>query len=238
MAVERYICLFSCSPISALILLVGRQEGHLACKKWEEDGGGGHCLVRMEWRPGGWLVCLPLLIFHKVQKFSSGTSSPRWYRKKGRKNGCGAENCKKLSTCVNHHHTCWNFLQLSACSLKNLWWFCRRFRWTTTTKSTALTPGVCKPCLVISTRAVAVCTSTSAFPAHISLPCLLTRVTTYFSLISLPTGGWHSPRFENLLRCDGFTAMSLMSSVFGTRCTHVHTQCLSLHAFSWFTGTK
>jgi len=27
---------------SALTLLVGRQEGHLACKKYGEDGGGGH----------------------------------------------------------------------------------------------------------------------------------------------------------------------------------------------------
>jgi len=27
------------------------------------DGGGGHWLVRMEWHPAGWLVCLPLLIF-------------------------------------------------------------------------------------------------------------------------------------------------------------------------------
>jgi len=27
------------------------------------DGGGGHCLVLMEWRPFGWSVCLPLLIF-------------------------------------------------------------------------------------------------------------------------------------------------------------------------------
>ena len=27
------------------------------------DGGGGHCLVRMEWRPARWLVCLPLLTF-------------------------------------------------------------------------------------------------------------------------------------------------------------------------------
>ena len=25
-------------------------------------GGGGHWLVRMEWRPAGWSVCLPLLI--------------------------------------------------------------------------------------------------------------------------------------------------------------------------------
>ena len=27
------------------------------------DCGGGHWLVRMEWRPAGWSVCLPLLIF-------------------------------------------------------------------------------------------------------------------------------------------------------------------------------
>jgi len=27
------------------------------------DDGGGHWLVQMEWRPAGWLVCLPLLIF-------------------------------------------------------------------------------------------------------------------------------------------------------------------------------
>jgi len=35
---------------SALTLLVGRQKGHLACKKWG-DNGGGHWLVQMEWRP-------------------------------------------------------------------------------------------------------------------------------------------------------------------------------------------
>ena len=35
---------------SALTLLVGQQERHPACKKWG-DGGGGHWLVRMEWRP-------------------------------------------------------------------------------------------------------------------------------------------------------------------------------------------
>ena len=52
----------------------------------------------MEWRPAGWSVCLPLLIspctikssvnlslHHKVQKFSSGTGSPGWSEKKGRK---------------------------------------------------------------------------------------------------------------------------------------------------------
>jgi len=30
--------------------------------KWGDDGGG-HWLVRMEWRPAGWSKCLPLLIF-------------------------------------------------------------------------------------------------------------------------------------------------------------------------------
>jgi len=32
------------------------------CKKMG-DGGGGHWLLRMEWHPAGWSVCLPLLIF-------------------------------------------------------------------------------------------------------------------------------------------------------------------------------
>jgi len=47
---------------SALTLLIGWQEGHPACKK-VGDGGGGRLLVWMEWRPAGWSVCLPLLIF-------------------------------------------------------------------------------------------------------------------------------------------------------------------------------
>ena len=32
---------------SALTLLVGRQEGHPACKKYGEDGGGGNWLIKM-----------------------------------------------------------------------------------------------------------------------------------------------------------------------------------------------
>jgi len=46
----------------ALTQLVEWQEGHPACKKMG-DGGGGHWLVQMEWRPAGPSVCLPLLIF-------------------------------------------------------------------------------------------------------------------------------------------------------------------------------
>jgi len=42
--------------------LVGRQEGHPACKKMG-DVEGGHWLVQMEWRPAGWSICLRLLIF-------------------------------------------------------------------------------------------------------------------------------------------------------------------------------
>jgi len=44
------------------VLLVGQQEGHPACKRWG-DGGGGHWLVRLEWCPAGLSVYLPLLIF-------------------------------------------------------------------------------------------------------------------------------------------------------------------------------
>jgi len=51
------------SAFSALMLLVGWQEGHPACKKYGDDGGGGHWLVWMEWRPARWSVCLPPLIF-------------------------------------------------------------------------------------------------------------------------------------------------------------------------------
>jgi len=35
------------------------------------DGGGRHWLVRMEWRPARWSVCLPLLIFPCTVKFRS-----------------------------------------------------------------------------------------------------------------------------------------------------------------------
>jgi len=67
-------------------LLVEWQEGHPACKKWGMVGGG-YWLVRMEWRPAGWSVSasVNLPLHHKVQKFSSGTGSPRWSGKKGHK---------------------------------------------------------------------------------------------------------------------------------------------------------
>jgi len=40
------------------------------------DGGGGHWLVRMEWRPARWSVCLPLLIFPRTMKSRSSLLAP------------------------------------------------------------------------------------------------------------------------------------------------------------------
>jgi len=60
--------------MSALTLLVGRQKGHPACKK-VGDGGGGHWLVRMEWRPVI-SVCLPPLIFPCTTKSRSSLLAP------------------------------------------------------------------------------------------------------------------------------------------------------------------
>jgi len=39
-------------------------------------GGGGHWLVRMEWRRAGWPVCLPLLIFPCTTKSRSSLLAP------------------------------------------------------------------------------------------------------------------------------------------------------------------
>jgi len=58
------------------MLLVGQQEGHPARKKYGGDGVGGHGLVRMEWRPAGWSVCLPLLIFPCVIKSRGSLLAP------------------------------------------------------------------------------------------------------------------------------------------------------------------
>ena len=77
-----------CVAFSALTLLVGPQEGHPACKSYGEDGGGGALVSPDGVLPGRMVnvsasVNFPL--HHKVQKFSSGTGSPGWSWKKGRK---------------------------------------------------------------------------------------------------------------------------------------------------------
>ena len=58
-----------------MMLLVGRQEGHRACKKYG-DGGGRHWLVQIEWRPARWSVCLRLLIFSCTIKSRSSLLAP------------------------------------------------------------------------------------------------------------------------------------------------------------------
>jgi len=65
---------------SALTPLVGWQEGHPGCKKY-----GGMVDGVAPSRMVGVSASVNLPLHHKVQKFYSGTGSPRWSRKKGRK---------------------------------------------------------------------------------------------------------------------------------------------------------
>jgi len=72
---------------SALTLMVWRQERHPACKKM--GGWWRWTLVSPDgMAPSqtiGVSVSVNLPLHHKVQKFSSGTGSPVWSRKNGRK---------------------------------------------------------------------------------------------------------------------------------------------------------
>ena len=69
---------------------LGDRKGIWPVKKW--DGGGGHWLVRMEWRPAGWSVCLPLLISLCTIKSRSSLLAPAHPGGPGKravKRGCG-----------------------------------------------------------------------------------------------------------------------------------------------------
>jgi len=72
---------------SALTLLVGQREGHPACKK--HGGCWRWALVSLDGVAPTWIFGVSAFVYlplhHKVQKFSSGTGSPGWSRKKGRK---------------------------------------------------------------------------------------------------------------------------------------------------------
>ena len=72
--------------VSAVIVKVNTPKLKVIVKKWG-DGGGRHWLVWIEWRPAGLSVSASVNLpsHHKVQKFSSGTGSPGWSWKKGRK---------------------------------------------------------------------------------------------------------------------------------------------------------
>ena len=61
------------------------------------DGGGGHWLIRMEWRPAWWSVCLPLLIFPCTMKSRSSLLAP------AHPGGPGKRAVKWLCVCVWCH---------------------------------------------------------------------------------------------------------------------------------------
>jgi len=55
---------------------VGWAAGRASSMYKMGDGRGGHWLVRIEWRPAGWSVCLPLLIFPCTIKSRSSLLAP------------------------------------------------------------------------------------------------------------------------------------------------------------------
>ena len=72
--------------LPSVLLLVGRQEGHPACKN---GGWWRWALVSLDGVAPSRMVSVSasanLSLHHKVQKLSSGTGSPGWSRKKCRK---------------------------------------------------------------------------------------------------------------------------------------------------------
>jgi len=88
---------------------LGGRKGIWPVEKWG-DGGGGHWLVQMEWRPAARSVSasVNLPLHHKVQ-FSSGTGSPGWSRKKGRKTvvvWCGCALASTAESVSQHLYLC------------------------------------------------------------------------------------------------------------------------------------
>jgi len=76
---------------SALTLLVGRQEGHPACKKLSKPGAGVViCLERGADLHTAQLMPLPLTVscFSEIQFYLSGTGSPGYSRTKAVKRVC------------------------------------------------------------------------------------------------------------------------------------------------------
>jgi len=75
------------------------------------DGGGGHWLVWMEWRPARWSVCLALLISPCTIKSRSSLLAPAQPGGpgKGPYNGCGGGGCG-VDQCFQLHSVlsfCW-----------------------------------------------------------------------------------------------------------------------------------
>jgi len=63
------------------------------------DGGGGHRLVWMEWRPAGWSVCLPLYISPCTIKSRSSLLGPAYL-------GGPGKRAVKWLWCVVVVHAC------------------------------------------------------------------------------------------------------------------------------------
>jgi len=80
------------------------------------DGGGGHWLVQMEWRPAGWSVCLPLLIFPCTIKSRSSLLAVAHP-------GCtGKRAVKRLCVCVCVTSPwMWNGLKMDNHIKANVW---------------------------------------------------------------------------------------------------------------------
>jgi len=102
------------------------------------DGGGGHWLVQLEWRPAGWSVCLPLLIFACTIKSRSSLLAP------AHPGGLGKRAVKRW----------WWW-----------WWHCRRHR-PLKRRTTKVTCTVCpmtssqtKPFTKLTTPCYQTCTS-------------------------------------------------------------------------------
>jgi len=68
------------------------------------DGGGGHWLVQMEWRPAGWSVCLPLLIFPCTMKSRSSLMAPAHPVGPGK--GAVKWLCVRVCVCVCYLECC------------------------------------------------------------------------------------------------------------------------------------
>ena len=90
------------NAFSALTLLIGWQEGHLACKKM--GGCWRWTLVSPDGVAPSWMVGVSASVnlpLHKVQKFSSGTGSPGWSRKRAVKRlWCGGGTTATTTTTI------------------------------------------------------------------------------------------------------------------------------------------
>jgi len=89
----RFYCVQLAVSVNASLLYVAGSECDNVFTLWG-DGGAGHWLVRMEWRPAGWSVCLPLLIFPCTMKSRSSLLAP------ADPSGPGKRAIKRLCVCA------------------------------------------------------------------------------------------------------------------------------------------